>query len=281
MKELIDKLKGQSRIYNRVAKLINKYERLKENSTENAFLMEKNLTDISNAVNNISDIELKNSIINWVSREKESVDKAKSDFRFILGEKLKELFRNENWDLKGQYPILRVKFYTLKLDFEFGETTLYFGPEVEKIKSKIPLEPVSIYETIKRYDRELRATKFDPKEFYSDLRLAYERRIIISKKVFGEKLLLVDVLYEFVILKQSTQFFVDPKKENFREFSRIKLAYLLYLFKKSNLFDKNIHLYIATFDATTDRRNSLWVPENEEGDGTYYEYIAFEKTTGG
>jgi hypothetical protein len=171
---------------------------------------------------------------------------------------------------------LRIGFYTVVLNFEFGEATLYFGPEIEKIRSKIPLEPGTIHSAIKKFDEDLKRTKFEPKEFYLDLQKAYKNRIIVSNRSYGEKVLLIDALNEYVLLKQPSAFFVDPKKENFREFPRISLAYLLYLFRRSDFSQKGVHLYVATFDATTDKKQALWIPDNEEGEGTYYSYVSFE-----
>jgi len=259
----------------RVNKLLGAYERLKEKSVENVYLLEKKLNEISKEVNSLPDFALKNSLITWLNNEKSELDKIKDEFRFSLGEKIKELFQRENWIIKGQYPILRIGLYTLSLNFEFGEATLYFGPEIEKIKSKIPLEPETIYQVIKKFDDSLKKIKFDPKEFYLDLQKAYKKRIILSNKPYGEKVYLVDVLDEYVILKQPSQFFVDPRKENFREIPRIHLCYLLSLFKKSEYAQKGIHFYIATFDATTDKMHAIWIPDNEEGEGTYYSYISF------
>lgn len=275
MKELIEGFRSLIKQSGRVNKLLNTYERLKEKSVENVYLLEKKLNEILKEVNSLPDFALKNSLITWLNNEKSELDKIKDEFRFSLGEKIKELFQKENWIIKGQYPLLRLGLYTLSLNFEFGEATLYFGPEIEKIKSKIPLEPETIYQVIKKFDDSLKKIKFDPKEFYLDLQKAYKKRIILSNKPYGEKVYLVDVLDEYVILKQPSQFFADPKKENFREIPRIHLCYLLFLFKKSEYAQKGIHFYIATFDATTDKMHAIWIPDNEEGEGTYYSYISF------
>ncbi|MEO0206537.1 MAG: hypothetical protein ABIL22_07690 [candidate division WOR-3 bacterium] len=277
MNEIVEAFKGLIRNSTQINKLLTSYAKLRENVGANAYQMDRKLTEISKIANNLPDFNLKNSLINWLNEEKKEVEKAKEEFRFLLAEQIKTLFQQDNKVIKGQYPILRVGFYTINLNFEFGEVTLYFGPEIEKIKSKISLEPEAIYRSVKDFDEELRKTKFEPNEFYLELQKAYKNCIKISNKTYGEKILLVDVLNEYVILKQPPQFFVDPRKENFREFSRITLAYMLYLFRKSEISKSDVHLYVATFDATTDKKHSLWIPDNEEGEGTYYSYIAFEK----
>ncbi len=275
MKEIIEGFKLLNRQSSKVHNLLNAYERLKEKSVANVYILEKKLNELLKAANDLPDFDLKNVLVIWLNNERSELDKIKEDFRFSLAERIKDLFQKENWIIKGQYPKLRICFYTLSLNFEFGEATLYFGPEIEKIKSRIPLEPETIYQTIKKFDDGLRKINFDPKEFYLDLQKAYRNCILLSNKSYGEKVYLVDVLNKYVMLKQPKQFFVDPMKENFREIPRINLCYLLYLFKKSEYAQKGIHFYIATFDATTDRMHAIWLPDNEEGEGTYYSYISF------
>ncbi len=275
MKEILEGLRLLNRKLSRVNKLLTAYSRLKEKTIDNAYLLEKKLNEISKETNDLPDFSLKNKLLNWINNEKSELDKIKEEFRFSLAERIKEFFQKENWLIKGQYPKLRIGLYTLSLNFEFGEATLYFGPEIEKIKSKIPLEPEAIYQTIKKFDNNLKKNNFDPKEFYLDLQKAYKNCILLSNKPYGEKVYLVDVLNKYVILKQTAQFLADPKKDNFKEIPRITLCYFLYLFKKSEYAQKGIHFYIATLDATTDKMHAIWIPDNEEGEGTYYSYISF------
>ncbi len=261
----------------KISKLLEEYKKLMMAPTENAFLLQKKLSEIIKVTGTLPEFGLKGSLISWIEYAKDELEKAKEDFRFQFGQQLKEILQKEGKKLRGQYPLLKIDFYTLQLNFEFGEATLYFGPEIEKIRSKIPLQPKVIFETIKRYDSDLRTAKSTPEDTLKTLREAYSRRLKLDSKSFGDKLLIIDVLNEFVMLKQSKRFFTDPKKANFREYSRVKLSYLLYLLKKCNLSDKGLRLHVATFDATTDKMHSIWILENEHGEGTYYSYISFEK----
>jgi len=277
MKELIEDFKALSKNTHKIIKLVEQYEKLNANPINNVYILEKKLTEISKVAGSLPDFSSKESLLSWVNRTKEELEKIKEDFRFQFGRELKELLEKDGKKMRGQYPLLRIGLYTLKLNFEFGEATLYFGPEIEKLKSKIPLEPRTIFEVIKKSDNKLRAIKLTPEEIFKDLCEAYNRSLRLVNKPFGEKLLITKVLSEFVVLKQPKQFFTDPQRKNFREYSRVTLSYLLYILKKSTLSDRGMRLYVATFDATVDKRNSIWIPENENGEGTYYSYISFEK----
>lgn len=256
---------------------MNAYSKTKENPVDNVYVLEKKLSEIDQAITALPKSELTNSLNAWLKQEKTEIEKAKEDFRFRFGQELKKLLEKARIQMRGQYPLLRIGLYTLKLDFEFGDAVLYFGPEVEKLKSKIPIQPETIYETIKKYDDAFRAIKFNSDEIFKDLYQAYKNRLALADKPFGEKLLITEVLGEFVILKQSRSFFIDPKRKNYKEYPRIMLSYLIYRLKQSHANQRCIRLHVATFDATVDKLRSLWVPENEEGDGTYYSYISFEK----
>ncbi len=277
IKECAENFKALSKNTRKITKLLAEYEKLKENPSENAYILEKNLNEIKKAAGLLPDFSLKESLMSWIEHAKGELEKAKEDFRFRFGQQLKELLQKDGKQLRGQYPLLKIGFYTLNLNFEFGEATLYFGPEIEKIRSKIPLQPIKIYEMIKRYDNDLRTVKSTPEDIFRSLYDAYSRRIKLDNKSFGEKLLITEVLSEFVMLKQSKKFFTDPQKSNFREYSRVKLSYLLYFLKKSDVLEKGIRLYVATFDATVDKIHSIWIPESEDGEGTYYSHISFVK----
>lgn len=277
MKEIIDDFKTLIKNSTKITKLMNAYDKTKENPVDNAYLLEKKIGEIERVITNLPEFELTASLKIWVQQEKKAIEKAKEDFRFKFGQELKKLLENDDKQMRGQYPLLRVGFYTLKLDFEFGNAILYFGQEVEKLKSKIPLQPETIFKTIKKYDDALRKVKFNPEEIFKDIYQAYKNRLTLMNKSFGEKLLLTEVLGEFVILKQSKNFFIDPKRENYKEYSRVTLSYLLYLLKESNLYQRGMRLHVATFDATVNKLHSLWIPDNDKGNGTYYSYISFEK----
>ncbi len=276
MKECAGNFKALSKNIRKITKLFDEYSKLEMNPTENVYLLEKNLLKIRKVADGLPDYNLKESLVSWLNKTKGELEKTKEDFEFQFGQQLKELLQKDGKRLRGQYPRLRTGLFMLHLNFEFGEATLYFGPEVEKLRSKIPIQPMMVYEIIKKYDDDLHKTKSTPEDVLKTLNEAYRRKLRLENKDFGERMLLTEVMSEFVILKQSKKFHCDPRKSNFREYSRAKLSYLLYLLKKSNVPEKDLKLYVATFDATVDKMHSIWIPENEDGEGTYYSHISFE-----
>lgn len=262
---------------NKIIKLLKNYQNLRSEPIENAFLLDKKLLEIERHLPENGGNEFKQSLVKWLAEEKQNIEGYKEEFRIKFGQELASLFQREGIKIKGQYPTLRVGFYTLKIDFQFGSVVMYYGPEIEKVKARIPLQAAAVYKTVKNFDSKLRGQKTKAAEIYEILRRAYNRRLTLNNQSFGEKAPIMEVLGEFVLLQQPSKFFNDPQKSHFRECSRVNLSYLMYFLKRSEFFEKNIKLYVATFDATVEKKNALWIPENEEGEGTHYSHISFER----
>lgn len=211
----------------------------------------------------------------FCEQEQQKINKYKEEFHFSLGTKLRDLFVSLG-ELKGQLPILRVKFYTVQFDFTNGETTIWWGPEKEIIK-KVNLEPITIAQTIKSFDENMSTMWKRPEDFVNILKSAYNRYIKLNNLDLSEKVNLLDLLTECVILMQGKSFKTDPTKTHFTEYSRIQYSYDLYKTKTSSSLISNMQLSVATFAVTESREKSLWVPDNKIGDGTYYQSIAFKQ----
>lgn len=276
-REIIERIKTLSRQANRIAKLLQEYEKMLADRVENAYLLQKKIMQIEKISSTLPDPDLRGALDGWLKDEKTAIRRAIDDFRFQLGQQLKAMLENDGIRLRGQYPLLRLGMFTVKLNFEFGEAAFFFGPEVEKMKLRIPLHPKTIYDTFKEYDSAMRVDPASLEAAYEDLLAAYQRCIKIAGKSHGEKMLISEVLREYVFMKQSRQFQVDARRENFREYPRIKLSYMLYQLRTHRVAEQSMRLHVATFDATTDKSRSFWVPDNDEGDGTHYEYISFEE----
>lgn len=277
MNDCTESFKALSKNIRKITRLFEEYSKLKMNPTENVYKLEKNLLKMRKVAEDLPDYSLRESLVSWLNEIKGELEKTREDFKFQFGKHLKELLQKDGKKVRGQYPLLRIGLFTLRLNFEFGEATLYFGPEVEKLRSKIPIQPTMVYEMVKKYDDALHATKSTPEDILKTLHEAYCRKLTLENKTFGEKILITEVLSEFILLKQSKRFYIDPQKSHFREYSRAQLSYLLYRLKKSTVQEKDMKLYVATFDATVDKMHSIWIPENEEGEGTYYSHISFEQ----
>jgi hypothetical protein len=257
-------------------KSLQAYEKISAEAVENAYLLEKKIAEIEKVAAQIPGNAVPQELNAWIESEKAMTNKLKDDFRFQLGQQLKSMFEKDGLKIRGQYPLLRIGLFTLKLNFEFGEAILFYGPEVEKLKSKIPLQPQAVCDIVRQCEKDMKDEHFDAQKVSDDLYAAYQRCLRLFGKPAGEKVRITEVLKEYVFLIQPKRFNVDPSRGHYREYSRLKLSYMLYRLKLADIDARGLHLHVATFDSTIDKLRSLWIPDNEEGEGTHYEYISFE-----
>ncbi len=263
-----------------ISKRLESYQKIKEQPAANTHILEKNLNEIKKLLTTFPESEIKSNLSKWTDEENEFIKNTKEEFRFQFGNQLKELLEKDGLILKGQLPLLRAGFYTLKLDFELGLAALYWGPEIQTIKAKIPLSVQEIYQTLYNFNEQLKKRTTSPQDFLKSLHQAYQRYTSFNNITFGNKVLLIDLLSELVLISQPSSFRTDPSKTKFREYSRIQFSYDLYCLRQTVSQGSTLRLSVATFDATTDKAKSIWIPDNETGEGTYYSYIAFEEKKG-
>ncbi len=225
-------------------------------------------------INLLGATNLYQELKSFVNQMQQKINAAKDEFHFNLGRELKAQLQDFA-ELKGQLPLLKIKYYTLEFDFSNGQTTIWWGPQKEIIK-KTALVITEIIQALKSIDQNLHKKWRNYQDFFRLLKLAYERYLKLNNLSFGEKINLLDILTEFVILIQSKSFKTDPSKSHFQEYSRIQYSYDLYCMKSNPELMTNIQLSVATFAITEDKTKSLWIPDNELGDGTYYQTIAFK-----
>lgn len=239
---------------------------------ESHILEIKKILNTSPLSETLKESNLYKELNDFTEQELEKINKHKEEFHFNLGTKLKELFSSFG-ELKGQLPVLRVKFYTIRFNFSNGEVQIWWGPEKEPI-GKVALEPAIIFQTIKQFDDNLAKMWNSPEDFLRLLKSAYERHTKVNNLEYNSKVNLLDLLLEIAILMQGKSFKIDPTKAHFSEYSRIQYSYDLYKIKSIQQ-NQNLQLSVATFAITEDRSKSLWVPDNENGEGTYFQSIAF------
>lgn len=259
-------------------RLISNYEKIKLKK-EDLSLLEKNLKKIKEFCEKIEFNDLKSLVSEWIKREEEWLKNTSLEKQERFGRELKEELEKNNLSFSGIFPNIKIGIFTLEINFDLNTCQLFYGPKIEKLKTKIPLHALTIVKILKDYLNYLNQP-FNPNEYFKKLLFAYERSLYFQKLNFGEKIFLTDLLTELIFLLQKKEFYLDPKKENFREYSRINFSYDLYRLKTSlgnQLENYSFKLWIAPFDATLDKKKSIWIPNNEMGEGTYFSYISFEK----
>lgn len=282
MEGLIVLLKELSSRSQQIVKRLTLYQRLLPEPVQNAYERERLLTEIENVVSGLANGEVKERLNEWLKGEREKVQEAKEEFRFDFGRKLLAGLEDSGIEVKGQLPFLRVGLFSVRADFALGRATVFWGPEIERLKTGVKLEPLALAKLLRSYQESLTKKGIkEPEEFLNRLYQGYQRLCLARSIPEGERVFLVDLLGELVLLIQPDGFKINPTRERFVEYPRIRFSYDLYLLRRSEVrtvAGKRVKFSVANFDMTQEKAKALWVPDTDEGEGTYYSYIAFVPT---
>ncbi len=257
-------------------KRLQEYERLAENPVDNAFARGRVLAAIAAA--DFPDSELRSELGRWLTGERSAVEKDQEEFRYRFGTQFAESLTGFGLKARGQLPVLRVGMFSVRLDLSAGSAALFWGPEVELLKAGVALLPVGLAETIDRWTRDLKAKATEPARMRKSLYEAYRRSCVLLGVEEGSRVLVADALAELVMMLQPKSFRQDPARARFVEYPRVRFSYDLYCLRSAahdETAPARLRLHVANFDATTEKSKAIWVPDNQDGDGTYYSYISF------
>lgn len=279
MGDLLGDLRGQAAVLQRLVKLIAGYERLGAEPVRNAYERERTLVEADKVGATLEEGELKRRVREWVAAQRARVEEAKEEFKFEFGRQFMAGLEGSGLTVRGQLPLLRCGLFSVRVDFGTGRATIFWGPEVERLKGGVKIEPLGLARLLREYDASLKKRAItDPADFVRRLFIAYRRLCAGQGIAEGERVFLIDLLGEMVFLMQPEGFRVNPARERFVEYPRIRFSYDLYLLKRSGVREvegRQLRLSVANFDATAEKGKALWVPDSEEGDGTNYSYISF------
>ncbi|MEO0080089.1 MAG: hypothetical protein ABIK44_05380 [candidate division WOR-3 bacterium] len=283
MEGLLALLKALAVQLQHLARRMSAYQRLCSSPGNNAYHRGKALVEIEKAISALPEGTPKERLSAWFAQERSVVEELKEDFRFRFVKELMAALEGSGMSVKGQLPLLRVGLFTVRVDFDAGTANIFWGPEIERLKSGVRLEPASLARLLRTWKESLdAAAKWSPDEFLRRLHTAYQRFCSSNGLSEGTRVLLTDILAELVLLLQPPSFRANPSRERFVEYPRVRFSYDLYRLKRAGAFQVGpvrLRLHVANFDATVEKTRAIWVPDNEDGEGTHYSYISF--TPGG
>jgi hypothetical protein len=278
MEGLLDRILGVAAAGQQLAKRLKNYERLLEDPVGNASARARALAEFEGSVQAYPDSELKRELGLWLAGERESVTRDQDEARFRFGAELGKELDKLGLKVRGQLPVLRAGMFSLRVDFGTGDATVFWGPEVERLKSGLGLKPAELARTLQRWTEDLHKRALEPARLRKLMAEAYRRLQTLGSVEQGTRLLLSDVLAEMVLLMQPKGFRQDPAKARFVEYPRVRFSYDLYRLRSAGDVvpgEERMRLHVANFDSTLDKTRALWVPDNEEGEGTHFSYVSF------
>lgn len=262
----------------KMAKRLAVYQRLRAEPGGRPQDRERALAELAELIAAFPAADLKQRLAEWHIAETQAVREMKEQARFDFGRQLAQALDGSGMAVRGQLPMLRVGLFTLKVDFDAGTATVFWGPEVERLRSGLKLDPAGLAMALRNWNDSLRKKAAAPEEFTRRLHAAYRRACAAGGVAEGERVFLVQILAELVMMMQPESFRVNPAREKFVEYPRVRFSYDLFRLRQAGVAaaaGARLRLHVANFDATTEKARAVWVPDNDEGEGTYYSYISF------
>jgi hypothetical protein len=204
----------------------------------------------------------------WLEQKKSLLENLKVNLKERFGLELEQELKKIGLTLSGHYPELRTWLLTIEVNFPNNRAILWYGPKQEKVKV-CSLSPQKISQEVDHIRTNLGA-KLPKEELLQKLYQAYHRT---EKGAIGEPAPIIEVLRELAFLLQPSSFWTDPRKENYKDYSRADFSYDLFRLRDNQSFK----LIIATRAFTNSRTKFIWVPMSESGNGATYSHIQFKE----
>jgi len=221
---------------------------------------------------------LKKSIKRYIETIRSKIPEWEENVKRAFGQKLGNALKQAGFELRGHYPLLKVLFYTLEVNFDDNNVTIWYGSQQERL-DKCKLDPEEVAKKLKDIHNKITQRRFDDKTFLSNLFDAYKVAIYRHGKNMGDQVRIADILSEYAFLVQDKKFKVNPTKRNYKEYGRVFFSYDLYRLKERKIGNYEMSLVIATRAYTRRKSDFLWVPSNEKGDGTYISHLKFREVS--
>lgn len=213
----------------------------------------------------------------WIQRQKKRIESIKQEVSYKVGNRLNELLSAHHLSLQGNFPQFRVSVFFLEIDADSATTGIWYGNKEEFVDS-VSIVPEEISKVIINTYAKISRPKDDPK-FLAELYQAYQNVIKKTGRTIGDEVYLTDVLKELVLVKQDTKFLQDPRRSNYKEYTRMQFSYDLATLSKREIDGRTLNLSIATREENRDRTKYLWIPDVNGSSGTVYSKMAFRSAS--
>lgn len=211
----------------------------------------------------------------WIGSTRERIRAGQEEFKSWFGSELERLLKERyGLELRGRFPTFVAGAFRIHLDLERDQATLSYGADEERLE-RFRVDPGVAAEKINTRQRELEGNLLPDEAFLERFAEAYDRVVRLAGLNPGERVPILQVLKEFVWGIQSRRFLADPRRDNFRPYSRVNLSYQLYRLSGRRTGGRELELTVATREHTSRKTDHLWVPTNDAGDGTHFAYVAF------
>lgn len=168
--------------------------------------------------------------------------------------------------------------FELEANFSKRFIVLRYGKDIV-----VPRVPITVDAALKAYQNASKLIVERNQEGKSWIARFYEAYQNLQRKQVGDnsRINIVDCYVEFVVLNQGRNFFSEPSKRTFRDYSRAEFIYDFYEFVNQQRFSHNrlvVKAHSAMKSQTDNPMKSMWIVEGDTPyDGRYIADVEWEK----
>ena len=179
------------------------------------------------------------------------------DIKLTFGKELEHELEKIGFDIRGQYPLLKTKLYTLDVDFGLPKVTIYYGPEQEKLTTCM-LSASDVRKKLEAWHKKITAPRLSDMKFLRTLHDLAEDQNSAT---------IPDIVAAFA----NRNLYDTKTKKTVRTF----MSYDLYRLATRTFDNLEISLVTATRAYTRRKSDFLWIPTDLTGKGIYISHLKF------
>ena len=252
---------------------IRSFQKMEPRVQENFLKMDRIVEKLRKIVAEINEesAAFEQQLKKWVDEKQKSMQAIRKQAVSKFGAELDDEMKKRGKTLSGQYPELRAGLFTIELNVELWKAIIWYGPKKEK-QERCPMAINRVVRSLEALEQGL-GSKLSIEDFLEKLSASCKRVLNGEKQARAP---IIGVLAEMAYCIQDDRFLNDPKRENFRSYSRADFSYDLFRIGKTSLASR-FRLVVASRMHTSRRSEHLWIPNNDKGKGASYSHLEMRR----
>jgi hypothetical protein len=274
--QLLGELKQAKKEYDAAVRLLSDLASLDQAREDNVFALRTRLSKLEKVSERLGEHAGVGSALSaWTRDYRQELAASAELARRQFGVELESALHERGRSLSGQYPKLSSGWFTIELDFDAWQATLFFGPKQERL-DQFPLSVSGVVQHIERADQRLGCGLTEP-DFLAALYQAYE---VVSRRLVREDAPIIAVQAELASMLELRRPSAPAGPKEPKDYTRADLSYDLFRIRRAGVLDvrsRKLRLVVAIRAYTNRRKDFLWVPDDERGGGTAYSHVQFKE----
>jgi len=212
----------------------------------------------------------------FFQQAKEEISKQKEVYRTRLGSILATQLPNIK--IEGQLPKLKAGLLTLEFILAKMEVRVWYGPQYE-VLTKVNLSKTDLAVIVKDIYAQLEKNGQKGETLVALLWEAYKKSLVQTGQSIGMPVSFRILFPHLVWLQQKKDFWLHPRRSNFKEYSRVQLSFDLFRTPQRHYQGREFRLVVASREQTKNKVDFLWVPTNWQGEGYCFTAIYFKNNS--